>query len=126
MKDIPCLCDGRSGIRCDETHCDLAGPGRPGEANECRVCWLRLATRSPLPCTHGRGESSFSPLPRSGGEGRERGVSLVRRSLPCVYLGDVKDRVNCPCPKMWVRACALHSECTLEQCKVCPDYEEGL
>jgi hypothetical protein len=45
MKDIPCLCDGRTDIRCTEHHCDLAGPGEPGNPNECRVCWLRLGKR---------------------------------------------------------------------------------
>ncbi len=99
MKDLPCLCDGRSGIRCDETHCDLAGPGKPGDANQCRVCWLRLGSV-------------------------ER--PSARRSLPCLYLGAVKDQLKCPCPQHWLRACELHAECTLRQCKVCPDYEEGI
>ncbi len=34
-----CFCKGRKDIRCDDTHCDIAGPGSPGNANECRVCW---------------------------------------------------------------------------------------
>jgi hypothetical protein len=46
----PCLCDHRADIRCDETHCDIAGPGAPQDANQCRVCWNRLgrpAVRGP-------------------------------------------------------------------------------
>lgn len=27
--------------RCDDAHCDIAGPGAPGK-RECRLCWLRL------------------------------------------------------------------------------------
>lgn len=99
MKDTPCLCDDRTDIRCEDNHCDLAGPGQPGDANECRVCWLRLQLDS---------------------------KPIIRRSLPCLYLGEVKDQLKCPCPQKWIRACEIHSVCTLEICKICPDYEEGL
>lgn len=47
MNDIPCLCDGRTDIVCTEDHCDIAGPGEPGNANSCRVCWHRLG--KPVP-----------------------------------------------------------------------------
>lgn len=43
MRDKPCLCDGRADIRCDAAHCDIAGPGEPGNPNSCRVCWKRLS-----------------------------------------------------------------------------------
>ncbi len=39
---MTCLCTGRADIRCDENHCDIAGPGAPGDPNNCRICWLRL------------------------------------------------------------------------------------
>lgn len=37
-----CLCSRRTDIRCDQSHCDLAGPGQPGNPNQCRTCWIRL------------------------------------------------------------------------------------
>lgn len=37
-----CLCTNRKDIHCDESHCDLAGPGQPGNPNQCRTCWVRL------------------------------------------------------------------------------------
>jgi hypothetical protein len=45
------------------------------------------------------------------------------RSLPCVYLGEVTDRLGCACPGRWLRKCAVHGSCTIEVCKACPDYE---
>jgi hypothetical protein len=47
------------------------------------------------------------------------------RSLPCIYLGGVLDRLGCACPAKWQRACGVHAHCTLEACKTCPDYEAG-
>jgi|SRR5579875_2607583 len=104
MKKTPCLCDHRKDIRCDETHCDLAGPGKPGDPNECRVCWLRLHRYPP------------------GTEIREVGDS--ERKTPCVFLGEVLDQQGCVCPARWLRICAIHKVCNLSQCKTCPDYEE--
>lgn len=48
MEKLPCLCDGRKDIRCVAEHCDIAGPGSPGNPNECRICWRRLGLHSPL------------------------------------------------------------------------------
>lgn len=93
---IPCLCDDRTDVRCDAWHCDLAGPGAPGDVNQCRVCWLRLQ-QPELPA-------------------REQ------RTAPCLFLGEVLDQLGCPCPARWLRRCEIHKVCTLEQCKVCPDY----
>jgi hypothetical protein len=45
------------------------------------------------------------------------------RALPCVYLGEVLDKRNCPCPGKWLRRCELYQTCTLESCKKCVDYE---
>ncbi|MGH7174648.1 MAG: hypothetical protein ACRELG_30655 [Gemmataceae bacterium] len=93
---VPCLCDGRTDIRCDGQHCDLAGPGEAGNANECRVCWLRLNR----------------PPPHES-----------RRTAPCLFLGDIVDKRGCACPAKWLRRCAVHDICNLDQCKICPDYE---
>lgn len=37
-----CLCTHRVDIRCEEGHCDIAGPGEPNNPNQCRICWIRL------------------------------------------------------------------------------------
>lgn len=42
MTRLPCLCDGRADIRCSADRCNIAGPGEPGNPNQCRPCWLRL------------------------------------------------------------------------------------
>ncbi|HTU89586.1 MAG TPA: hypothetical protein VMF69_05760 [Gemmataceae bacterium] len=95
---MKCLCSNRSDIRCDSSHCDLAGPGKPGDPTQCRVCWLRL----------NKPPSAPSPPPRSA---------------PCWFLGEVVDKAGCACPAKWLRKCAIHTICTLDQCKSCPDYE---
>jgi hypothetical protein len=105
MNTLRCLCSNRKDIRCDATHCDLAGPGKPGDPNECRICWLRL--NQPL---------LF---------GREQKAQGEERRSPCLYLGDVLDKRGCACPAKWLRSCALHKVCNLQQCKICPDYEEA-
>jgi hypothetical protein len=46
------------------------------------------------------------------------------RSLPCIHLGAVLERGNCPCPAKWLRHCGLHGVCTLDVCKTCDDYRE--
>jgi hypothetical protein len=47
-----------------------------------------------------------------------------RRSLPCIHLGEVIDRLDCPCPGRWLRRCGLHAVCTVEVCKTCADYRD--
>ena len=102
MSPKSCLCGGRTDIRCDDSHCDIAGPGKPGDPNECRVCWLRL-NKPPSPV-------------RPGIE--------ADRSSPCLYLGEVLHKLGCSCPAKWIRGCAIHKVCNLQQCKTCPDYEQ--
>ncbi len=93
--------------------CDGNHPGRearPGSwtPGQCRVCWLWL------------NEPAF----RMAWEDDATAPLLgPPRHLPCVYLGEVVDRLGCPCPGKWLRGCALHGACTLEGCKRCPDYE---
>jgi hypothetical protein len=107
MKDLPCLCDGRADIRCDEQHCDLAGPGSPGNPHQCRVCWLRLKKV--------RSEQRES-------EEKNR-MPVFTRSAPCLFLGEIVDKLGCACPAKWIRCCTIHKACNLERCKNCPDYE---
>ncbi len=52
-------------------------------------------------------------------------VPTPGRSLACMFLGEALHSLDCPCPAKWLRACAVHGRCTIEQCKSCPDYLEG-
>jgi hypothetical protein len=77
-------------------------PGRP----PCAHCLSRVPQVAVL--------ATPGPLPAN-----------VGRHLPCLYLGPVMEQGGCPCPARWLRHCDLHRVCTLEQCKTCPDYQEG-
>lgn len=49
----------------------------------------------------------------------DRGLTYLespdpRQNIDCVHLGMVLDRLDCPCPRKWVRACALHGACTID------------
>ncbi len=45
-----------------------------------------------------------------------------RQHVDCTHLGAVLDRLDCPCPRLWVRACELHGHCTIT--RVGPDDEK--
>jgi hypothetical protein len=47
------------------------------------------------------------------------------KNLPCLFLGKVIDKLDCPCPGKWIRTCGVKKVCTIEQCKLCTDYQEG-
>ncbi len=50
--------------------------------------------------------------------------SLDRREhVDCTHLGPVLDRLDCACPRRWVRACELHGHCTIT--RVGPDDEKA-
>jgi hypothetical protein len=107
----PCTCD-----RCDPA------PWAGYDARQCRLCWLyhhdaeyRLLWEDKG--TGGQGDKENHPITLSP-------PPLVTRSLPCVHLGEVLDKRGCPCPGLWLRACALHGPITIQTCKTCPDYEE--
>jgi hypothetical protein len=94
--------------------CDGNHPGRearegPYTSEQCRVCWLYRNDRTFR--EHWNDTGAVGPL------------ESPARALPCLYLGAVLDRLDCPCPGKWVRRCELHQHCTLEVCKACPDYE---
>lgn len=36
-----------------------------------------------------------------------------RETVDCRHLGPIEDRLDCPCPRKWVRACDLHGHCTV-------------
>jgi hypothetical protein len=80
--------------------------GQQPLARSCRVCELFETSREHRQLWGG---------PPPAGE--------KRRSLPCIFLGEVLDRRGCPCPGKWLRACALHGPILIEQCKTCGDYE---
>jgi hypothetical protein len=83
-------------------------PDPPWSDNYCRLCLL-YAT-----------EEEYRAL----WDGQEGGPP-VARSRPCLFLGEVISQLDCPCPGLWLRACAVHKVCTLARCKTCPDYQDG-
>jgi SAM-dependent methyltransferase len=36
-----------------------------------------------------------------------------RQNVDCVHLGTVKDRLDCACPRRWIRGCERHGLCTI-------------
>ncbi len=38
-----------------------------------------------------------------------------RQTVDCTHLGPIKDRLDCACPRKWVRACDLHGHCTISE-----------
>lgn len=36
-----------------------------------------------------------------------------RQHVDCVHLGPVRDRLDCACPRRWVRGCERHGQCTI-------------
>ncbi len=36
-----------------------------------------------------------------------------RQHVDCIHLGPVKDRLDCACPRRWVRGCERHGLCTI-------------
>lgn len=37
-----------------------------------------------------------------------------RQHVDCQYLGPVRDRLDCPCPRRWIRSCSRHGYCTID------------
>jgi 2-polyprenyl-3-methyl-5-hydroxy-6-metoxy-1,4-benzoquinol methylase len=37
-----------------------------------------------------------------------------REHVDCVHLGPVRDRLECPCPRRWIRACERHGFCSID------------
>jgi hypothetical protein len=71
-----------------------------------------------------------------------------RQHVDCIHLGPIRDRLDCPCPRRWVRDCERHVLCTIDNvnptdpqapalaaalgrlgleramaCEHCPDYQ---
>jgi hypothetical protein len=102
MPKPPCLCTGRTDIRCDETHCDLAGV----ERHQCGVCWRYLTSDAhnrawggkgvrpaPPPCVHlgaPTGAEAFVPTCPRGTTGYR--VPL----LTCALFGTTTGRRGAP------------------------------
>jgi len=50
-----------------------------------------------------------------------RGLLLLespdpRQHVDCRHLGPIRDRLDCPCPRLWVRDCDRHEYCTFGIC----------
>lgn len=37
-----------------------------------------------------------------------------RQTVDCVHLGPVRDRLDCACPRKWIRACDRHTYCSVD------------
>jgi SAM-dependent methyltransferase len=37
-----------------------------------------------------------------------------RQHVDCVHLGPIRDRLDCACPRLWIRSCERHTLCTLD------------
>lgn len=74
-------CTNWAVAHCDDTHCDIAGPGAPGDTRQCRVCWLRL----------GGGPQAAKPVIPHG-----PGAELVHLLLTVGISG----APNCACKEM--------------------------
>ncbi|HEX8202845.1 MAG TPA: class I SAM-dependent methyltransferase [Isosphaeraceae bacterium] len=102
--------------------------GGPGSAPAVRDAWMALADAGLLLLE--------SPDPR--------------QHVDCQHLGPIVDRLDCPCPRRWLRRCDWHTYCTIDptrpddpdrpaldraldrrglsriiSCEQCPDYVPG-
>lgn len=109
MSEPICIhCRDNKVARCDDLHCDIAGPGEPGNPNQCRICWIRLG-RNPLVVS--------KPKPK-----------------PCIHLGQSNNRFalcNTCNGKVQIKLhnCKVHGQCSpnkilsdVASCQHCSDY----
>lgn len=132
MTKPKCLCTGRTDIRCDGVHCDLAAPPQRAKHGKCVVCYRFLTSakhralwsedRSPSPAS----APSPQPVPKiivqpakvvPTAPARPRGTLAARLELPCVHLGEEtgerRDCYVCGGQKQQpIHACAKHQRCT--------------
>lgn len=85
------LVDGRRTIAAIEALLPAASPAGTESADARRARWYDLANFGFVLLE--------SPDPR--------------QHIDCMHLGPVKDRLDCACPRRWVRACELHGLCTV-------------
>lgn len=98
--------------------CDRVRFRAPYTADQCRLCWLYHHDAAYHRLWGGDGSVQAVMT-----EGTDPLTDRPSRSEPCIYLGDILDKLDCACPARWVRGCAVHQTCTLQRCKTCPDYE---
>ena len=56
-----------------------------------------------------------------------RGLLLLespdpRQHADCRHLGPIRDRLDCPCPRLWVRECDRHEFCSLDSVELTSDH----
>jgi len=81
----PCLCTGRTDIRCDAEHCDLAHPaGAPGHPDLCKICWQYHHSQPHNLVWGGDGQVQRWPpkifhvgLPRTGSQSLTQALKLL-------------------------------------------------
>lgn len=80
---------------------------KPCSCGQCRLCFLYASDPAYRRLWDGMAADEATPQPRA---------------LPCLFLGPVLARGDCPCPAKWTRRCELHGTTTLDACKGCSDY----
>jgi SAM-dependent methyltransferase len=83
------MVDGRKTV--DEIEATLPGPAEQDSTTSTRARWIDLANFGFVLLE--------SPDPR--------------QNVDCVHLGPVRDRLDCACPRRWVRGCDRHDLCTI-------------
>ena len=117
-----CICDSRPEVRCGLDHCDLAGPGAPGDPSQCRICYIRLG-----------GDPSVK-----SGEAPPRGQKYSyrqRQSTSCLHLGSPSGERPCKLcgnrgTMIATHHCGKHGTCSVQNhigdgtrcCLSCEDY----
>jgi hypothetical protein len=86
-------------------------PTPPNFSNGCRICYLYETDAAYKALWDGQ---PIPPDPR-----------VIKRPLPCIYLGALVLRARCSCPRQDMRQCDKgHGKISqMGACETCPDYQ---
>jgi hypothetical protein len=100
--------------------CDTRRPFDP--RLDCRQCWLGQDPGPRGQQWRALQEARIYNLPEPVAK---------RVTKECIHLGPIQDRLNCGCPQKWIRTCAVHARCTLNDptagvavCASCANYTD--
>jgi hypothetical protein len=88
----------------------------PWSPDYCRICLLYETNEAYRALWDGQ---LVVPNPEGSPE-------LEGRKRPCLFLGEVLDKLDCPCPGQWLRKCKVLGTCNIQACKACKNYQESL
>jgi hypothetical protein len=49
-----------------------------------------------------------------------------RQNVDCQHLGPIRDRLDCACPRRWVRTCERHGFCTIDLVGAADEHHDAL